>query len=216
VSAPAWEAGWLRRPAEPPPAPAALRSVATGRQGRPRAPFVMLLITLLAAGIAAILWLSTDAEQGAFALSALQARQAQLNDQRQALLLAVQAQQDPATLAARAGALGMVADPNPAFVELPTGLVSGDTPLAGQRVHLAGVPAGGLWVGPGGPPAPLPAVVSRASSSRVGAATHRVVTRAADTPGRATALRRVAAASSKTTHPRRAGQPPLPTRSPTG
>lgn len=160
LSRPAARAG-ARPGARSAPAPAArpvapLRLVPRAGSHAPRAPFVGLLLLLLVGGIAGMLVLSMSLEQGAFRLAALQTRESTYADRVQELGTQVQAAADPATLAARAERLGMVADPEPAFIRLPSGLVSGDTPLAGRHVHLARVPGDGIWIGPGGPPAPAP------------------------------------------------------------
>jgi hypothetical protein len=116
---------------------------------------VTLVLVLLVTGLAGLLYLSTSVDQGAFALSSLQARETLYADRVQELTGQVQADEAPALLAQRAEALGMVPDPDPAFISAASGLVSGDTPLAGRYVHLRHLPADGIWIGPGGPPAPV-------------------------------------------------------------
>ena len=96
---------------------ATLRLVATRPLTIGRLPFALLVGGILAAGLVALLLLHTLAAQDAFRLQDLQREQAQLADVEQELSLAQQQQEAPASLAARARALGMVPTGSIAFVK---------------------------------------------------------------------------------------------------
>ncbi|MHB1800853.1 MAG: hypothetical protein ACYCU5_04175 [Actinomycetes bacterium] len=120
----------LRRPADPVPVPVPvprprLRVVPTPRAPAHRVPFVVLVIVLLAGGLVGLLVLNTTMNQDAFALSTLRAQAKVLADQEQSLTASVAAAQNPATLASRAEALGMVPGVNPVFIRVPSGQVLG-------------------------------------------------------------------------------------------
>jgi len=90
-----------------------------------RAPFITLIVVMLAGGVFGLLMLNTQMQQRAFAITQLQQRAGALNAEVQGLRMNQQALEDPQHLAAAARALGMVVSPNPTFVELRTGRVSG-------------------------------------------------------------------------------------------
>jgi len=95
------------------------------RTGAARAPFVVLLGSLLTAGLASLLFLHTALAEDSFRLHDLQARSAVLADSEQTLQQAVAQAASPRRLAARAEALGMVRSVNPAFIRLSDGEVLG-------------------------------------------------------------------------------------------
>ncbi|MGE5762570.1 MAG: hypothetical protein ACM3ZF_01355 [Mycobacterium leprae] len=92
----------------------------------PRAPFVVLVVGLLASGLVVLLLLNTVLAQDAFVLDRLHRRVKLLGDREQALAEAVARAQAPDTLAARARALGLVPSDAPAFLDLPSGRVLGE------------------------------------------------------------------------------------------
>jgi hypothetical protein len=100
------------------------------RTGAPRAPFVVLLCTLLTGGLAGLLFLHTALAEDSFRLHDLATRSAVLADREQALEQQVALEASPRRLAARAEALGMVRSENPAFIRLADGKVLGK-PKAG-------------------------------------------------------------------------------------
>src|SRR6476659_6795034 len=100
------------------------------RTGAPRAPFVVLIGTLLTAGLAGLLFLHTALAEDSFRLHDLKVRSAVLTDREQALEQEVALEASPRRLAARAEALGMVRSENPAFIRLSDGRVLG-RPKAG-------------------------------------------------------------------------------------
>ena len=105
------------RPQAPPDRPS-LRLVAARPLAVGRLPFALLVGGILASGLVVLLMLHTLAAQDAFRLHDLQGRQAELTDAQQELSLALQQQEAPRALAARARALGMVPTGSIAFVEV--------------------------------------------------------------------------------------------------
>lgn len=95
------------------------------RAGAPRAPFVLLLATLLTGGLAGLLVLHTALAEDSFRLQDLRNHSAALAAREQALEQQVAAEASPRRLASRAEALGMVRSVNPAFIRLSDGKVLG-------------------------------------------------------------------------------------------
>ena len=105
---------------------ARLTVVPSRRGGRRRgAPFVMLVVLLLAGGVAGLLAFNTTMQQNAFTATALQHRADALAARQQSLAMDLERLRDPQQLAARAKKIGMVPPPNPAFVRLSDGKVLG-------------------------------------------------------------------------------------------
>lgn len=90
-----------------------------------RLPFAMLVGGILGGGLIALLLLNTMAAQDAFRLHDLQRQAADLSDTQQELQVATQQLEAPATLAARARALGMVPTGSISFVRLRSGRLVG-------------------------------------------------------------------------------------------
>ncbi len=107
------------------PRAASLRLVPARGATPRRAPFVAVVVGLLAAGLLVLLVLNTVLAQDAFRLHALQVQAKELADQEQALSTAVEDLEAPAAIAQRAAALQMVPGGPPAFLHLPDGTVSG-------------------------------------------------------------------------------------------
>jgi len=113
------------------PAPGSrLRLVPPLHTGAPRAPFVVLVGTLLVGGLVGLLVLHTALAEDSFRLHDLRTRSALLTDREQALEQQVAESAAPKTLAVKAEALGMVRSENPAFIRLSDGKVLGK-PKAG-------------------------------------------------------------------------------------
>ncbi len=91
----------------------------------PRTPFVALMVTLLALGVVGLLMFNTQMQQRSFAITRLQKQAVALDATVQQLRTRQQTLQDPQHLAAAAKALGMVVPPNPAFIHLGSGRLSG-------------------------------------------------------------------------------------------
>lgn len=96
----------------------------------PRVPFVVLVVSILAAGLVGLLLVNTSLQRGAFRVSALQRQSDALALQQQSLEVEVARLQQPGRLASTAVQLGMVRDDSPAFLSLATGRVVG-VPVAG-------------------------------------------------------------------------------------
>ena len=90
----------------------------------------LLSVGLLGIGLLVLLLLNISIGKGAYALTELQNQQRQLAQDRQSLAEQVEASSAPDKLAARAAKLGMVPNPNPAFVDLPDGTVQGEPEVA--------------------------------------------------------------------------------------
>ena len=91
---------------------------------------MVLIGTLLTAGLAGLLFLHTALAEDSFRLHDLKVRSAVLTDREQALEQEVALEASPRRLAARAEAMGMVRSENPAFIRLSDGRVLG-RPKAG-------------------------------------------------------------------------------------
>jgi hypothetical protein len=116
------------RPAAPQPASPSERhlTVVPPRPWRaPKAPFVLLLLTLLVGGLVTLLLLNTALAQGAFVVHDLESRSAELADREQALQQELALEASPARLAKRARELGMVPRENPVFLRTSDGRVLG-------------------------------------------------------------------------------------------
>lgn len=102
-----------------------LRLVTARRSTAARAPFVAVVVLILAAGLLGLLLLNTILAQDAFTLHALQVQGRVLADREQSLQREVERLESPQSLAARAASLGMVPGGTRAFLELPSGRVLG-------------------------------------------------------------------------------------------
>lgn len=110
------------RPAQPARSaqPQGIRPAAGG-QARPRTPFVLLLIGLLAGGLVCLLMLNTTLAQGAFQITGMQQRNATLSQQVQGLQQQTAQEEAPASIAKRAQQLGMRPVGRLHFINLKTG-----------------------------------------------------------------------------------------------
>jgi type II secretory pathway pseudopilin PulG len=110
-----------------------------------RASFVVMMMGLLAAGVAATLWLSTQAIADSYRLEQLRAFNARQAEQAQQLQRQVTQEESASALAQKAKALGMVPGGDPARILVNP---DGSTTLVGQPKKAQGAkPA----------PAPAPA-----------------------------------------------------------
>jgi outer membrane biosynthesis protein TonB len=117
--------GRASRPgARPATASPRLRAVPAPAYRPSRAPFVGLVVSLLAGGLLAVLMLNTMLAQDAFVLYELNKRTATLAAQEQALRQDLTAQEAPQVLAERAKSIGMVKSESPVFLT-PAGDVLG-------------------------------------------------------------------------------------------
>ncbi|GAA1552652.1 hypothetical protein GCM10009804_07100 [Kribbella hippodromi] len=110
----------------------------------PRMPFVIFVVSLLAAGLVGLLLLNTQLQSGTFDITKLNNQANQLKDQQEALEKQVRTLESPQNLSDRALRMGMVPNPNPVFLRLSDGRVLG-VPAEGK----AGT--GTAMFGPGTP-----------------------------------------------------------------
>lgn len=103
------------------------RVAATGR-----APFVLLVVGLLAGGLVALLVLNVALAQDAYRLHELQKRTSLLAEQRGTLERQVAAESAPGVLAEKAERQGMVPAGDPAFIDVAKGKVHGKARKAGS------------------------------------------------------------------------------------
>lgn len=85
-----------------------LRVLPGGRSSAPRAPFVVLVLLVLGAGLVGLLLLNTNLQQSSFELRDLEQETRLLRDRHAQLSQLVAQQAAPEELARRADALGMV------------------------------------------------------------------------------------------------------------
>ncbi|WP_328998834.1 hypothetical protein OHA18_30845 [Kribbella sp. NBC_00709] len=110
----------------------------------PRMPFVIFVVSLLAAGLVGLLLLNTELQSGTFQVTKLSSQADQLRDQQEQLEKQVRTLESPQNLSDRALRMGMVPNPNPVFLRLSDGRVLG-VPAEGK----AGT--GTAMFGPGTP-----------------------------------------------------------------
>ena len=91
----------------------------------PRMPFVIFVVSLLAAGLVGLLLLNTQLQSGTFDITKLNSQANDLRDQQQQLEKQVRALESPQNLSDRALRMGMVPNPNPVFLRLSDGRVLG-------------------------------------------------------------------------------------------
>ena len=91
----------------------------------PRAPFLVLMVTLVVLGVAGVLVLNTRINENAFRLDALRNQQATLDLKEQQLRQNLAELESPGNLRAAAARLGLVPAGTPAFISLPDGRVVG-------------------------------------------------------------------------------------------
>ena len=215
-----------------PARPGYLKMVPQRRPSTPRAPFVVVVVALLAAGLLGLLVLNTVLAQDAFRLHVLQKQGAALAGQELTLQRQVEARRAPADLAARAAALGLVPGGPPAFLRLSDGVVLGQPSPASPAPTPAPAPAGTnpTSVGPLNPDAgavPLTASTGTAPQAvpqpapGVPAVIHRAPSRQA--PAKQAPARQAPARQPGHTHstspqlsPQQLPQQPAPTHAPTG
>jgi cell division protein FtsB len=91
----------------------------------PRLPFVIFVLSLLAAGLVGLLLLNTELQGGTFDVTRLNNQADQLRDQQEQLEKQVRTLESPQNVADRALRMGMVPNPNPVFLRLSDGRVLG-------------------------------------------------------------------------------------------
>jgi hypothetical protein len=98
-----------------PPAPMAL----------PRAPFLILVVSMVIVGVLGVLVLNTKINENSFTLDDLQAQQQGLDLKEQQLSRDLEEAQSPGNLRAAAKRLGLVPAGTPAYITLPNGKIVG-------------------------------------------------------------------------------------------
>jgi cell division protein FtsB len=111
-----------------------LRLVRPVRSRAKRAPFVVVLLTVVTAGLVGLILMSTVLQAQAFESSRLQREARDLTTRQQQLGREVSQLQSPANVAREAVKLGMVPNANPAFLRLSDAKVLGKpVPATAER-----------------------------------------------------------------------------------
>jgi hypothetical protein len=133
--------------------PAAIRRTGNGV-------FAVFCMTLLAAGLVALLMMNTALASGIYQLKTLQGQSGTLTDQQEQLTQVVDDLRSPRNLADRAQQLGMVPAKSMAFVRISDGSIIGVAQPAkdDQRLNVVTSP-----VAP--PPAPIPDPAATATTT---------------------------------------------------
>jgi cell division protein FtsL len=104
---------------------AGLRLVRPVRSRARKAPFVVVIMTILSIGLVGLIVMSTILQAQSFEAEKLNRQAAELETQQQLLSREVDKLQSPANVARRAIQYGMVPNTNPAFLRLSDGKVLG-------------------------------------------------------------------------------------------
>ncbi len=117
-----------------------LRLVGPVRVRARRAPFVVVVLSVLAVGLVGLILLSTVMQAQSFKIDELQQRATLLHAQKDHLATKVDQLQSPSGLADRALSEGMVPNSSPVFLRLTDGKVIGEPVAAesGTNVRRAG------------------------------------------------------------------------------
>jgi hypothetical protein len=127
ASRPATRPGAARRTPPPP----ALHVVAAPPWRAPLAPFILLSVAVVVAGLLGLLLLNTLVAQDSFRLHAIEQDSTALREREQTLISELARMKAPGELADRAQKLGLVEGNTPGFLRLHDGSVVGD-PKAAQ------------------------------------------------------------------------------------
>ena len=118
---------------------AGLRLVRPVRSRARKAPFVGVVLTLLAIGLVGLIVMSTVLQAQSFEAEKLDRELASLQTQQQSITRDVDRLQSPANVARRAIAIGMVPNTNPAFLRESDGKVLGKPEAAKAGTNIGGV-----------------------------------------------------------------------------
>ena len=105
---------------------ARLTVVPRTRPAAPRAPFVIVVATVLLVGVVGLLMFNTSMQQQSFAAAELEEKQDVLRAEQQQLQMELDRLRDPQRVAQEAQRLGMVPMLTPVFLELSDGKVLGE------------------------------------------------------------------------------------------
>ncbi|MDX6743078.1 hypothetical protein [Actinocorallia sp. A-T 12471] len=119
------------------------------RDGRPRAPFVLLLLCLMGGALVCLLVLNTVLARDSFTLSALQKSERQLLQEKQQLVEDIAREEAPDRLALKAENEGMVQPEKLAFVDPVDGTVTGGKKRQVPSAAAAAAAAAGVIGVPG-------------------------------------------------------------------
>ncbi|KAA1378673.1 septum formation initiator family protein [Aeromicrobium fastidiosum] len=111
---------------------AGLRLVRPVRSRARKAPFVVVVMSVLGAGLVGLVLMSTVLQAQSFESARLDREAAALETRQQSIAREVDRLQSPANVASRAIAIGMVPPANPAFLRLSDGKLLGK-PQAAER-----------------------------------------------------------------------------------
>ncbi|GAB2818293.1 hypothetical protein GCM10022221_15200 [Actinocorallia aurea] len=131
------------------PRPRSTRPKAPARDGRPRAPFVLLVLCLMGGALVGLLVLNTVLARDSFTLSALQKSERQLIQDKQQLVEDIAREEAPERLAAKAENEGMVQPEQLAFVDPVDGTVTGGKKRPVPSAAAAAAAAAGVIGVPG-------------------------------------------------------------------
>lgn len=118
---------------------AGLRLVRPVRSRARKAPFVVVVLTVLAIGLVGLIIMSTVLQAQSFEAARLDRQAASLQTEQQSIAREVDRLQSPANVASRAIAIGMVPNANPAFLRLSDGKVLGEPKAAEAGSNIKGV-----------------------------------------------------------------------------
>lgn len=124
------------RPQRAQPRNRALRLVAPVSNRARRAPFVVVVLTLVGMGLVGLIVMSTVLQAQSFEVAKLNEQVETLKTRQQALNREVDRLQSPSNLATRALQLGMVQNANPVFLRLEDGTVVGKAKPAAARSSI--------------------------------------------------------------------------------
>lgn len=119
-----------------------------GSHGPRRAPFVLLVLGLIGTGLFALLAINTAAAADEVRQRELSSTNADTLDETQQLKIDIANKQAPAALASAARALGMVPNPNPAFLVVRS---DGAVAVVGSPARASGKPVATATLAPASP-----------------------------------------------------------------
>ncbi|MET0767314.1 MAG: hypothetical protein ABWY50_06705 [Aeromicrobium sp.] len=118
---------------------AGLRLVRPVRSRARKAPFVVVVMTVLAIGLVGLIIMSTVLQAQSFEAAKLDRQAATLQTEQQSIAREVDRLQSPGNVASRAIAIGMVPNANPAFLRLSDGKVLGEPKAAEAGSNIRSV-----------------------------------------------------------------------------
>jgi hypothetical protein len=201
------------RPAKtgPAPGPRPRLAVIEGFAGRRSAiPFALLILAVLGIGLVALLMLNTAMDEDSVRMQQAQQRQAALTDREQQLSQQLSGLSAPSALASQAAVLGLVPNPQPAFINPTTGAVLG---TASPAPTPSPVPTPTPTQTPSGTPSGSPSATGSGTPGPTGTATGASNTPdAAIAPSQAAVLVGTSSASAGPVSGAASSAPPAPSQ----